>query len=104
MAYSVSRPTRRWKTSGLLATVRHYRVAQIGFGLSLAVGSNSGQSGRQRPRVDRRADRLMTRRRRGIGGRRGLVLVHFRDIRTRGEYTSPKRERGDQHKLIRPSM
>ena len=56
IAYSVSSPTRRWKTSGLFATVRHYRIAKIGFGLTLAVGADGrqgcavtlGSSGRRR--------------------------------------------------------
>src|SRR6476646_6775835 len=94
MAYSVSRPTRRWKTSGLLATVlfttvRHYRIAKIGFRLALRVGSNAGQRRRQGPRVKRLANRLQEGRGGGSGGRVGGILVHIRGIRTRGGREQP---------------
>lgn len=42
-AYSVSRPMRRWNTSGLFATARYYRVAQVLAGLLLAVSTHLGQ-------------------------------------------------------------
>jgi hypothetical protein len=52
-AYSVSSPTRRWNTSGLFATVRHYRVAKISFCLALAVRANSGKRRGQCSRIER---------------------------------------------------
>jgi len=58
-AYSVSSPIRRWNTSDLFATVRHYRITKVGFGLTLAVGADSRQGLGNRVPVERRAEWLL---------------------------------------------
>src|SRR5947209_1663949 len=96
-AYSVSRPIRRWKTSDLFATVRHYRVTKVSPGLALAVGANSRQGRGDGPGIEWLADRLRLLDR-GRGRRGSRVLVHIRLHLARGEREAVcRRAAGEVH-------